>query len=273
MKRFPEILTLFRANRVNLTTVGHVAAILDEDNKREILEKIADNTEEAARRLVAEHRPQMVLRDRVRPVAVRVPKPESRSETESGESRSGTRATSANQESHSGTRARPEKAFEVVTRLELRFAVSPEVMNKLEEARALLSQGSRPTLEAVLDASLDAFLEKRCPRRREERRKLRASKRQPADSRPKRAAAAKRTIPKKIRDQVWTRDQGRCRYVGPTGKRCRATSSLQVDHVVPRARGGPNVASNLRLLCERHNKLAAENAYGKDFMERFYKRE
>ena len=84
---------------------------------------------------------------------------------------------------------------------------------------------------------------------------------------------ASRHIPASIRDAVFARDKGRCTYAGPDGVRCRATHRLQIDHIVPYARGGTNAAANLRLLCERHNKQEAERVYGADKMKRFRARE
>jgi len=61
---------------------------------------------------------------------------------------------------------------------------------------------------------------------------------------------------------VFARDQ-RCTYVGPDGKRCDSTHVLQVDHIMPVARGGAAVIGNLRLLCAEHNRLESERLMGK----------
>ena len=82
-----------------------------------------------------------------------------------------------------------------------------------------------------------------------------------------------RHVPAKIRDAVFKRDGGKCAFVGTNGKRCNSTWGLQIDHIEPFARGGGNTADNLRLLCARHNRFAAEQVYGKGFMEEHYQRE
>jgi hypothetical protein len=39
-----------------------------------------------------------------------------------------------------------------------------------------------------------------------------------------------RHIPTQVKEAVWTKDGGRCAYVGPGGKRCNSTHNLQFDH-------------------------------------------
>jgi len=82
-----------------------------------------------------------------------------------------------------------------------------------------------------------------------------------------------RHIPATVRDAVFARDKGRCTFVGSTGERCDATHNLQIDHIVPYARGGTNTLDNLRLLCERHNKHEAERVLGANSVRRFRRRE
>ena len=69
------------------------------------------------------------------------------------------------------------------------------------------------------------------------------------------------------------RDKGRCAFVGTNGRRCNKKDNLQIDHIVPYARGGANKIDNLRLLCEKHNLLEAEREYGRDHMKQFRRRE
>ena len=46
---------------------------------------------------------------------------------------------------------------------------------------------------------------------------------------------------------------------------------MQLDHIVPKARGGKPVIGNLRLLCAPHNKLAAHQKLGHALMNRYCK--
>jgi hypothetical protein len=92
-------------------------------------------------------------------------------------------------------------------------------------------------------------------------------------SRVQREEEPSRRIPAATRDAVFARDKGRCTYVGSNGKRCETTHHLQIDHVIPYARGGANTLGNLRLLCERHNKHEEERLLGADTIRRFRRRE
>lgn len=79
-------------------------------------------------------------------------------------------------------------------------------------------------------------------------------------------------LPEKLKKLVWLRDRGRCTYLDITsGRICGAENFLQVDHIVPRAKGGSHSMENLRLLCREHNLLAASKSFGREKMEAFRK--
>jgi 5-methylcytosine-specific restriction endonuclease McrA len=73
----------------------------------------------------------------------------------------------------------------------------------------------------------------------------------------------RRHISASIRRAVYERDGGRCTFVSPTGRRCEARDALELNHRVPRARGGSSALDNLELRCRAHNLLQAEDDYGK----------
>ena len=74
-----------------------------------------------------------------------------------------------------------------------------------------------------------------------------------------------------LRRQVWERDQGRCAWVGPDGKRCGSRWQVEVDHIDAAARGGKATLDRLRLLCAAHNLLYAEETYGREHMRKYRK--
>lgn len=60
-------------------------------------------------------------------------------------------------------------------------------------------------------------------------------------------AENRRLIPTQVKIEVWKRDNGRCVL-------CGATSELHFDHILPFSKGGSSItASNVQLLCARHN--------------------
>ena len=64
-----------------------------------------------------------------------------------------------------------------------------------------------------------------------------------------------RSIPAAVRREVWRRDQGCCSYVDRhTGRRCGSRFFLEIDHIVPVARGGGAEPANLRLSCAAHHR-------------------
>ena len=97
-----------------------------------------------------------------------------------------------------------------------------------------------------------------------EKRKFAATSR-PGASRPSTTA---RHIPAAVKRAVRERDKDQCAFVSDGGKRCPARRMLEFDHQVPVALGGEATLENTRLLCRAHNQLAAERAFGAEFMDR-----
>ncbi len=85
----------------------------------------------------------------------------------------------------------------------------------------------------------------------------------------RRATSAKsRSIPRAVRREVFERDGEQCSFVSKAGVRCDARAYLELDHIHPKAFGGIEAASNLRVLCVTHNRLAAERVFGRDHIRR-----
>jgi 5-methylcytosine-specific restriction endonuclease McrA len=155
----------------------------------------------------------------------------------------------------------PQTSSEPLTADLSRFhvTVSRRFLEKLEKARAALSH-SHPGAGAdeILEAGLDLLLE-----RQEKRRGIVAKPRtQPPPS-------STDHVPAHVKRAVWKRDGGRCQWKLDGGGVCGSTHQLQIDHVVPRGRGGPSTVENLRILCAVHNDLAARQVYGDDWMDLF----
>lgn len=181
-----------------------------------------------------------------------------------------------------GTRENRKQTVKVVLNLE------PQVLDKLDKARRLLKQNRiNVSQEDVLEQALDLLLEKKDPvkkaeraRKREEsnlsaaRRKLKA-KTDPAKEEEKKKGPAPeqveskagfvengRYIPAKIRHGVFSRSDQRCSFRSESGRRCKETRALQIDHIKMYCHGGEHKADNLRLVCPAHNRFLAEKALG-----------
>ena len=76
-----------------------------------------------------------------------------------------------------------------------------------------------------------------------------------------------RHIPDAIKRVVFERDAGRCTFTDELGRRCPETGALEFDHVDGFARTHVHRAEDIRLLCRAHNQHAAEQMYGRAFME------
>jgi hypothetical protein len=128
--------------------------------------------------------------------------------------------------------------------------VSRRFLEKLEAARAALSH-SHPggSTEEILEAGLDLLLERHAKRRG----LVEKPRREPPPAKPEH-------VPAHVKRAVWERDGGRCQWKLDGGGICGSTHQIELDHVVPRARGGPSTIENTRLTCRFHNDLAAAMA-------------
>jgi 5-methylcytosine-specific restriction endonuclease McrA len=302
IRRHPEVFELLEKNEVNLMTILLIAPILTEANKDELLPAICNKTQREVEAIASQYRPPLALRDRVRPVRVRVqdgppadcgrthddggngaqkpvsqspPSPEQNRTRVSSYSHTGSDIMLTKLGTPSGTGTSNGTGGRIEQKLLIQFLASEAFMKKYDEARALLSQRlSDTSFENVFEALINEFLQRHAPKERKKRREVRRPRFETV--RPRAASRARgsepnanRYVPVATRDKVFVRDRGHCTYVGQNGRRCGSTQALQIDHIKPFARGGTNAVSNLRLVCAKHNRLSAEKEYGTDFMKRF----
>ena len=76
-------------------------------------------------------------------------------------------------------------------------------------------------------------------------------------------------VPAHVKRAVWKRDGGRCQWPVHGGGVCGSTHQVELDHIVPRGRGGPPTIENTRCLCRVHNQYAARQVYGDAWMDLF----
>jgi 5-methylcytosine-specific restriction endonuclease McrA len=133
-----------------------------------------------------------------------------------------------------------------------------DALDDLEYLRAALGHQA-PTDAHVFARALKAL------RREVDKRRSAATDR---PQRPRAQVSSNpRRIPNHVRRAVWKRDRSQCAFLSADGRRCTARSGLEIDHVLPVARGGQSTVDNLRLLCWAHNQHVAERTFGAAFMK------
>ncbi len=138
-------------------------------------------------------------------------------------------------------------------RYRIQFTASRELHDKLRRAQDLLRHAVPDgDVAVVFDRALTMLVEEL------ERRKLAAARRPRAEQS---RLAESRYIPAAVKRAVWSRDEGRCTFVGAQG-RCTERGFLEYHHLIPFAAGGETSAGNLALRCRAHNQFEAEKFFG-----------
>lgn len=248
IRRYPVVLGMLERNELSLTTISQVESILTAENYKTILEKVKGAPYREVEKVACEYRAPLKLRDRVRPVCVAVKA-----------------APTENEAGHGAAR--------VENKMLIQFLASEELVKKFEEAKGLLSMGDpNMSFADVVEVLVDEYLERHSPQARHERRNSKKKGAATPDSRRREwKNPQNRHVPDAIRDEVFVRDEGRCAYVAPDGRRCTSTHELEIDHVNPFAANGKHDLSNLRLLCSAHNKRAAEINLGPQVMKPYWR--
>ena len=91
-------------------------------------------------------------------------------------------------------------------------------------------------------------------------------KRFAATDRPRHSKGARpgsRDIEAHVQRAVWARDEGRCAFVAPSGRRCSERTYLEYHHTDPYAFGGEATVERIALRCRAHNMYESELIFGK----------
>jgi len=161
-------------------------------------------------------------------------------------------------------------------RYRLQVTIGEEGRDTLTELQGLLShQIPNGDPAAIVERALALLLTETKKKKAALTKKPRASTQQ-INARPTAVAASSahkgRTIPAKVRRQVFNRDGGRCAYRDAKGRRCASGWQVEFHHRVPYAKGGSHSVGNIEIRCRAHNQRAAELDFGKAFMAKKTKR-
>jgi len=241
--RFPEIVEPLRDGRLCLTSVIVLARVMTEANRHEVLPRFFGLSRQEAEQVAVEIRPVEVVPRRTVVTETPVSKPTAARPAEP-------KQTNVNEYSRSivelaSTRTLVEPLTPRETRMHV--TVSPEFVALLKKAKAGQSHVQPGASdEQVLTAALELLIA--------QQEKRRAS------------------VPPKVKREVRKRDGGKCTWPLASGGTCGSEIRTEIDHVVPRGRGGPSTVDNCRVLCDVHNREAARQVYGDRHMEMFTRR-
>jgi 5-methylcytosine-specific restriction endonuclease McrA len=240
------VLEPIREGKLCFTSAAVLASVATEENLAEVLPRFHGLSKQEALELAAVLKPRKVVPTRT--VVTQVDEGTAVVEIRPGE----LGMTRTEQERTIVERPGVERPATERTRVEpmtaassrMHVTVSPEFLALLKTAKVGQSHVQPgATDEQVLTAAREALIEKQ--------EKRRAS------------------VPPKVKREVRKRDGGKCTWPLANGGTCGSEVRTEIDHVVPRGRGGPSTVSNCRVLCDVHNREAARRVYGDEVMDLF----
>jgi len=257
-RRYPAVLEALEAGDLTLTAVRILAPHLTSANYAEVLAAAKHRSKQGIQELIASLNPRPEAATIIRRVAAQLSKGDPTPTLVVAPEPMNPDLVSPAGQNVAATPA-PQIRAAVVTplapeRYKLQVTLTRETHEKLRRAQSL----SRHTLAAgdvgaILDRALTLLIDDL-----ERRRFARVASPQ---ANPRESTPSGRHIPAAVRRAVWQRDEGRCGFVGRTG-RCRETGFLEFHHVAPFAAGGAATADNIQLRCRAHNQYEARLFFG-----------
>ncbi|WP_242352221.1 HNH endonuclease [Anaeromyxobacter sp. SG64] len=275
LRRFPTLEAPLRDGRLCLSTVALLGQVLTEENLNDLLARAAYRTRAEVEHLVVSVQARTAPRTGLRTLPERAPAaastalalPASNGGAERAEASSspGT-AETLDPSPNAGRLPPPDATLEKPKRRaetlpvsddhwSLRVTLGRACKEDLETLRSLLSHKVPDgDLAAVLHEAIRCAIDKHGKRKGAvtPQRKTKDAKedaKQGTKQTAAKPAVARSTIPAIVRRAVWSRDGGRCAWVGPDGCRCNSRWKLELDHIQPAALAGPSTIDNLRLAC------------------------
>jgi hypothetical protein len=304
VREYPELYDAIAKGEIHLTGVLMIGRHLGGEHHAEILRRARFRSKRELLRLIAELDPKPEVPALVEPIGPALPGRATHAalvEALSGPSRqlpAGKRpedwieATTDDEtedwsaKNSEGAAGEPVDAEEHqrALRYRVQFTASQEFVDLLEEASQLIGHETpRANLPEIQVRALRALVQELRTRKRAATKMnpLPAQASAPAAARtlhvgpapapatpaPAPARHGDRHVPASVRRAVFDRDGERCSYRDNRGERCRETFGLEVHHRHAHALGGPATLDNLELRCRPHNTLAAEQDFGRDYMD------
>jgi 5-methylcytosine-specific restriction endonuclease McrA len=253
-RRYPKILEALERGDLTLTAVRLLAPHLTPGNHVQLLAAARHRSKLEIQELIASLSPRPAAATIIRRV---VPQPSINDPTTAAAAPQQSQpklATTATSYIHTGvvTPLAPE-------RYRLQVTLTRQTAEKLRRARALARHAIPDgDVGSILDRALTLLIDDL-----ERRRCVRVASPRPQHSCERTSSG--RHILAAVRRAVWQRDEGRCAFVGRTG-RCHETAFLEFHHVAPYAAGGAATVDNIQLRCRGHNQYEARLFFGDMFV-------
>jgi hypothetical protein len=273
-RTFPSLIDAIRTKKLSLTTAAMIAPKLKQERSEEQIQKCSGKSKEEVKKIIAGWEPKPDVKESIRHIHHRG---EQAACTTSPFPAPGTNSSaslcnfsaffSEGEKSDSESRTKEEVKPLSAERTCLRFSINPKTEEKLKRAQELLGSNR---LEDLFDVALEALLERKDPVRRQARREKKAAvKPKPTEQMPVVTNDSPKTITPKIKDKVLKQASHQCTYVSSDGQRCDEKRWLELEHIIPRGKGGDNSERNLTILCKAHNLYLAELHFGKEKVRTF----
>jgi hypothetical protein len=265
--KIPEVYEMLKDHKLTFSAVVQVYSVLTSENKDTLLPRLVGKSRSEIDKVMAEYVPPRKIFDQAKPTVVRrLVAVERAPDGAPSKGAAGPLALEVGEKTrHSDGSKDPSDEIstpevkEVLERMfEIRFAADEELMELIRWMKSHLSHRypKGASFLEIFKYALSYVKEREDPASYKQTRRSSAK----TDS---------RHIPKAIKQKVWKRDEGRCTFVGSNNKRCNSDYNLQYDHYpIPYARGGPSTVGNLRLLCAKHNRFAAEKVFGEQAIKK-----
>jgi hypothetical protein len=257
-RRFPALLDALEEGALTLTSIRILAPHLTADNCSELIAAARHKSKREVEVLVAALQPKPAVPTVIRKLPVATPVTVTEPAVTIGiASRSPTPlvASAEIEEPVVAVVPAPKPAVMPLApdRYKVQLTISREARDKLRRVQDLLRHVI-PTGDAadIFDRALTLLLADL------ERRRCAEASRPRLAGEPR---SSSRHIPAAVRREVWRRDEGRCAFMGSTG-RCRETGFLEFHHVEPYAAGGLATAGNIQLRCRAHNLYEVSRCFG-----------
>jgi 5-methylcytosine-specific restriction endonuclease McrA len=281
VQRFPEVLEALHDGKLCLSCVPEVARVLTKANRAEVLPRFFHLSREDAKLLSVELVPREVVPVRevvtvVRPGAAALPAtptlalalaPQADDAGALPEPVQQLNADDPKALDRTGQQPSAPLRTETVEPLtgqltRISLTIKRELQARIKAAQLALSHAHPgATIADLLELGVETALAQDAKRKGLVKKpRPRRANAQPTDS---------SHIPAEIRRAVWERDHGCCQWKLSSGELCGSRYRLQYDHSKPRAKGGETTIANVRLLCQRHNLLAARQIFGEKLMRNY----